>query len=282
MRINRRIHFVWTGIALLCAVRLAGCGGLETQSVWRSREIVIDGSPADWEGISPTYVEAPNIAIRAVNDDHYLYLLLSSPDRNLAAQMLTRGFTVWFDPKGREDEALGIHYPLGTDSPLMAREALGDRTEIRQTIINMFESAGEVMEVLRSDEDEPVVLPIAGQGIEVRPGYASRNFVYEMRVPLQRGEDQPYAIGSKPGRQISVGLETPEVDPEEIREAIGRDIPSDGEPMDGDGTGGMEGDRGRGMTPGPGIRGPHDLEGLDIWARLILATAAISDEKQRH
>jgi hypothetical protein len=236
----------------------------------------IDGSPTDWEGVFPTYVEAPNIAIRAANDDQYLYLLLSSPDRNLAAQMVTRGFTVWFDPEGREDEVLGIHYPLGTDSPLMAREALKDRTEVKQAIIDMFRSAGEVMEVLRPGEDEPVVVPIAGHGIEVRPGYASRNFVYEIRVPLYRSEDHPYALGSEPGHRIGVGLETPEVDLEEIREAMERDMPSDGEPMDGDGVGEREGERGRGMTPGPGIRGPHDLEGLDIWTGLTLATTADS------
>jgi hypothetical protein len=278
MDINRRIHIVWTGIALLCGVWVAGCGRLETQSVWRSREITIDGNPADWEGIFPTYVEAPNIAIRTVNDDKYLYLLLSSPDRNLAAQMLTRGFTVQFDPKGREGEVLGIRYPLGTDSPLMAGEALKDRTEVRQTIIDMFQSAGEVMEVLRSGQDEPVVMPISGQGIEVRPGYASRNFVYEIRVPLHQSEDQPYAIGTEPGRLIGLGFETPEVDLEEIREAMQGEMESEDDQMDGGGTGGTEGDRGRGMAPGPGIRGPRDLEGLSIWARLTLAAEGDSVE----
>jgi hypothetical protein len=272
---NRRSCCAWTGIALLCAVALAGCRGLETQSMWRDREITIDGSPAEWDGVFPTYVEAPNIAIRAVNDEDYLYLCVSSPDRNLAAQMLTRGFTVWFDPKGHEDKVLGIHYPLGTQGPLVAREAMGDRTEAKQTIIDTFQAAGEVLEVLRSGHDEPAVLPVSGHGIEVMPGYEARNFIYEIRAPLKHSKDNPYAIGSKPGGMIGLGFETPDVNLADIREARSRDMFGDDELMGGDDEQIREGDRGA-MSAPPGIQGPHDLEGLNIWARLTLAVAADS------
>jgi hypothetical protein len=267
---NWRLCPVLAGILLACALALAGCGNLKIESVWRDRDITIDGSPAEWDGLFPTYVEAPNIAIRAMNDDEYLYLCVSSPDRNLAAQMLTRGFTVWFDPKGHDNKVLGIHYPLGMHGPLVGRKDMRDREEVRRTIIDNFLAAGEVMEVLRSGEDEPVELPTSGNGIEIKPGYASRSFIYEIRVPLKPGTDSPYAIGSEPGRVIGLGFETAKVDFDDIREAMGRDVPPEDDWMGGDAEGIGEGSL-AGTGPPPGIRGPHDLEGLSIWARLALA-----------
>ena len=279
-----RSCFTRTGILVAFVLAGAGCGNLEIDSAWRDREITIDGSPSEWDGLFPTYVEAPNIAVRALNDDDYLYLCISSPDRNLAAQMLTRGFTVWFDPRGHDDKVLGIHYPLGMHGPLVATEDMRDRQEVRRTIIDNFQAAGDVMEVLRSGEDEPVVLPISGSGIEIMPGYESRNFVYEIRVPIISGTDRPYAIGSEPGRVIGLGFETAEVDFDEVRQAMGRELlPEDDETGTDDEDLGDRRHAGGGAPPG--IRGPHDLEGLGVWARLALAAVADSagrDESPEH
>ncbi|MFA5005572.1 MAG: hypothetical protein WC561_05580 [Candidatus Omnitrophota bacterium] len=44
-------------------------------------------------------------------------------------------------------------------------------------------------------------------GLEAKLGRENGYFVYELKVPLNRSEERPYAIGSKPGNPIGLGIE---------------------------------------------------------------------------
>jgi hypothetical protein len=72
----------------------------------------------------------------------------------------------------------------------------------------------------------------AAPGIAVKVGQVEGYLVYELKLPLARTSETPYAIEAKPGSLIGVGLETPKFERPERRGGFG---------------GGMGGRRGGGM-----------------------------------
>ena len=104
-------------------------------------------------------------------------------------------------------------------------------------------------------------------GIAVKVGEVRGYFVYELKVPLARTAEWPYAIEAKSGALIGFGLETPKME-----------RPS----REGGGTGGFGG-RGGGMGGrGGGMGGrrggdrnqPEQAKPLKSWATIQLAPVA--------
>jgi hypothetical protein len=78
----------------------SGCSSaLELSSVWRDREIRVDGSDAEWQGAT-AYIKGTNVSLGIRNDSEYLYTCVIAMDRQVKMQMMASGFTVWFDPAG--------------------------------------------------------------------------------------------------------------------------------------------------------------------------------------
>ncbi len=90
----------------------SGCNQPELKGGWADREIRIDGDLADWGG-EGSWFDNERVTVGACNDDHFLYLMLSSPDPTFLRHVVAQGLTVWIDPRGGKDKALGIRYPLG-------------------------------------------------------------------------------------------------------------------------------------------------------------------------
>ena len=101
------------GILALGLLVASGCGRPTFDSRWQDRSIDVDGQDADWQGAT-FYVEKANVVVGLLNDAHYLYLYLGSTERAIQSQLLFRGFTVWFDPKGGKEEYLGIRFRIIT------------------------------------------------------------------------------------------------------------------------------------------------------------------------
>lgn len=93
----------------------AGCGRLEMDSSWRTREITIDGRDGEWQG-APAYVAKEKATVSLLNDDEFLYLRLASADRATQAQVMRFGFTVWFDLSGGKQKTFGIHQMKDADA----------------------------------------------------------------------------------------------------------------------------------------------------------------------
>jgi hypothetical protein len=295
-------------VLLALVAGLAGCGGLTLMSVWRDRDVVIDGVPAEWHGAN-TWVENPNVAVAVMNDDDYLYLCFSTPLRAIAAEVIHRGLTVWFDPAGKSNRVFGIRCPVGFSVPSAGVGAPGGTPEPDRMRGAPRDSAGSgaafgemhAEELQHSVGTVEVIGPGKGDslrleasevsGIQVMIGYYSGRFVYELEVPLRQGPGRPYAIGYQSGGRISLGFETPAT----AREAFGSEMagrmprPGSGgsEPGgDGDdgwggepeGEGGGFGGAGQGGGPGgpPGGMergGPRGSEErLQVWGTVHLAT----------
>ncbi len=137
----------------------------------------------------------------------------------------------------------------------------------------MLQQATSEMEILGPGKDDRVRMPATGaQGIKAQLAHSSNeNLVYELRVPLKSGTDQPYAIGSDTGKAIGIGFEVAETDRGSMQRGAGGE---EGRPRGGRGGGGGGGGRrgrssgGEGASPESGS-GSHET--FNLWIHAALA-----------
>jgi hypothetical protein len=252
------------GLALV-ATLLVGCNELEIESAWRDREITIDGDATDWRGLT-TYVEEGNIAVGVANDEDDLFVCLHSPTREVAGQIVLRGLTVWFDPDGGSEKRFGVRCPMGTgELPEFGDERM-DRNSMREMIVEMVDEAARRIELLGPDNLVYGTFAAGDiQGLEVALGYTDGRVVYELRLPLERTDERPYALGVDWEKKVGVSFVTPEVDMEAIGDAMGESMGD--RPPGGGGRGG-------GGMPGGGM--PRGMRGgmpepVELKCKAVLA-----------
>jgi uncharacterized membrane protein YgcG len=198
-----------------------------------------------------------------LNDEDFLYFVLASGDPRTQVQVLALGFTLWFDPEGGKKKRLGINFPLGARE--MGAMPRGGRPD-PQELYELHESMDPELRILREEVDAGKVSPVALRGVEIALGRINGTLVYELKVPLRDLGQHDLAIGVEPGAVIGIGMETPEIDREKMREEMmGR--------MGGGRGGGMEGGGGRmgGGRTGAGGGRPQPPEPIRVWAKVRTA-----------
>jgi hypothetical protein len=255
---------------MIAALPVAGLSAGKRQrfeSHWRDRDVVIDGNHGDWAGALLQVDEKVPIAAAAVNDGQFLYVVLTTSDPARRAQILREGLVVWFDPGGGDSKHFGVKFPVGMRSEMGGRRSVRpDPAQSPDQVepTNRLELFGP-----KKDDARSFVADMA-PGIAVKVGNVEGSLVYELKVPIQKTAELPYAIEAKPGALIGFGLETPKREAESGEEGGRR--------------GGMGG-RGRGMGGGPGgmggmggmgdgrrgDRGPEPAKPLKVWATIQLA-----------
>jgi len=284
------------GIVLLTSV--VGVFAAKKPSItsqWRDRELAIDGDSGDWPGPLRPIEENRPLMVAAMNDGQNLYLVLSTSDSAERRQILRQGLIVWFDPSGGEKKHFGLKYPVGVPpeerstrggggggggyrrgpggggghppSDPGSRDPSGSSSPDQVEPTNRLEVYGP-----QKDDAHSFVTEMA-PGITVKTGQADGYLVYELKVPLAKTADSPYAIETKPGAQIGFGIETPKV---EHPSGEGRGGPGGGFGGFGGGMGGRGGGGGGGMGGhgGGGGRGEYEQpKPLKGWATIQLANA---------
>jgi len=273
-------------------------------SQWRDRDLAIDGDSGDWPGPLRPIEENHPLMAAAMNDGQYLYLVLSTSDSTERRQILRQGLVVWFDPSGGEKKHFGLKYPVGvppeerpsrggggggggyrrgpggggggrppSDPGSHDPSSSGSSDQLEPT--DRLEVYGP-----QKDDAHSFVTEMA-PGITVKTGQAEGYLVYELKVPLTKTADSPYAIEAKPGALIGFGIETPKM---EHPAAEGRGG------MGGGGFGGLGGGMGghggggggmggRGGGGGGGGRGQYEQpKPLKNWATIQLANSASSSK----
>jgi len=269
MKSKQSLRILFGCLMALSVTSFAGCNEPELSSAWKDREIAVDGKSGDWQH-AVAYIEKTNAAIGLLNDEHHLYVCLTTMDRITATQIAASGFTVWLDPEGGKKKTFGIRFPLGlqeSGEPMKIKESLRDPKKFRA----LFEDLGSEMEILGPGQDQRVrTLRWAIEGIEVSAGYSEGRFVYELKLPLARNAAQPYGIGTDPGKQIGLGFETPELNREAMMsQAKGQR----GGGLGGRGGGGRGGGRGGGKGGGKGGMRPGGAipEAFELWTKVALS-----------
>ncbi|MSR81471.1 MAG: hypothetical protein EXS58_00885 [Candidatus Latescibacteria bacterium] len=267
----------------------AGCGKLEMDSSWRTREITVDGGDTEWQGVL-TYVAKGNTIVSLLNDEEFLYLRLASADRVTQAQVMRLGFTVWFDVSGGKRRTFGIHFPNGTGGGGRLFAA-GEEDEEQEF--------GRAERMEREPKEPPPAIALGqmeiigpgkserhqmkdtdAQGIDLKVVQAESRLVYELKIPLVRDEAHPYGIGAQPGQPFSVAFETSLPDRGAMRNRRGDGGRMPGGPGGGMGPEGLgrgDGGMGGGMMPSGGRRRPSSgaqPQPLQLWVTVRLATGA--------
>lgn len=175
----------------------------ELSATWRSADVAIDGSMADWPRLERVETGP---AVAAGNDGTALYLAIVSNDITVREQLAT-GLIVWLDPAARRRQTFGVRLeglaprPLAGATPTSAANGLSsDRV---QTTLEEFDLLGPARLQRRLIDDTAAV------GIALASGVEDGTVVYALKVPLATSAATPHAVGVGPGATISIGLETP-------------------------------------------------------------------------
>jgi hypothetical protein len=234
-------------------------------SAWKARDVKIDGRIEDWPQLT-ALDKGP--AVGAVNDEDALYLVVAATDPAMR-RTLERGLVVWFDPARTRKPDAGIQLP-GLARPRGAdpgTDAIANAAE---------ETSGsiEALDVLGPGAQRHLVPLTAPLGVSAASSVDQGAMVFELRLPLVRTDEHPYAVGAAAGTSLLLGLSTPETP----RTGSGGGPRGRGQGGGGMG-GGYGGGRGRGAgrsgggPGGPGGRGFVDeaVKPLKIWVTLQLA-----------
>ncbi len=76
--------------------------------------IVLDGDPADWEGVPMNYLKDSLHVSAIAHDDDNLYVMYRFADDGLARRLLMRGVTLWINGDGKtknKKEEFAVRYP---------------------------------------------------------------------------------------------------------------------------------------------------------------------------
>jgi len=184
-------------VVVCCSLWTAGCRRVERICPWRDREIVIDGENSEWKHGLVHFDDRAHAAIAMYNDDRFLYLCLSTKDRITRMQTALRGITLWFDPEGGTQQAIGLRYPPGSetdgDDDAVARILAGreprsaeDSTSVNDSFLN--EASLENMEISGPGEENRRTVPIDEArklGIEICMKENGAVMIYELKLPLE-------------------------------------------------------------------------------------------------
>lgn len=204
---NRRFWLL--SILSLMLVLLVSCRNSAFESWWAEQAISIDGEDTDWDAVPVHRLESWNASVRACNDSGYFYMLLSFEDPVLAMEAGKGGIVLHFARQGGEETIFKLQY-AGADT-------LGSALEPRDSFWDCLSSSQKMRflkrEVLRKNmiavttAGNSIRIPSNGtQGISVARAYRQGLCGYEWKIPIQKGEQKPYALGVDLGQSIEIEI----------------------------------------------------------------------------
>jgi uncharacterized membrane protein YgcG len=239
------------------------------ESQRRDNAITVDGKFDDWYGHLQPFGADP-VAVQFLNDGESLYIRLTASDAATRMQIRRLGMTVWFDPSGGTKKKFGIKYPVveggagnGEGRGGHGHGSGGGSAKSGEASPDEAPDPGDRVDIIGPGKDDARSLTrdhLTGVGVAIRTEEGTLH--YELKVPLARTADHPYAIDTAPGGTIGVGLETGKMP--QRSSGAGR-----GGGFGGGGSGGMGGG-GRGHGGG-GQRDFQPPKPLKAWGIVAIA-----------
>ena len=269
--------FKYVSIYILTVLIMgSGCKTTTFSSNWKENDISIDGDHTDWQ-IAMEYFKEKNVTIGFQNDEKFVYICLMLHDNLMQRQVIQQGFTVWLDVKGGKNKNFGIRYPIGMSGrefslqrPGFGQEQMIGDMNGEQYRKDIMQSLSE-LEILGPGESDVSRFGVDElSGLEVEVGNKTGVFVYELKVPLVKDEEYPFAIGLKGESSIGIGFETNDSDRNKMVGRMGRGTNRGGSVVHGGGRTGMRGGNMRRMGGGGGMR-RIIMEPLKMWIKILMA-----------
>ncbi len=261
-----------------------GCAQRTIKSLWRDRDMAIDGDQTDWQD-DLTTPKLQNFSLGVMNDESHLFITLGIHDQSLARKFLMLGFTIWVDPQGSKEKIYGIKY----QSRAPGRDRNNSRTAGRPRG-NSPGSRGQ----LRNLSDPPQWVDIVGPDnmvidrISVDESYRLQvataispdgYFVYELRILLTEIMNiSTTHRDALDAATLGIGIETQQLDRAALAPQQSGGRSQGGRPSGGRGGGrrGQSGGGSGGRRSGAG-GGSQMLEKFEYWSKFELAKATSID-----
>ena len=222
----------------------------EVPATWRSVDITVDGSADDWNGKLVPMPDVP-LSIGVRNDDSFLYVCIKTTDENAKKQILAVGLSIYLDAAAGEGHGFGVRYPVGRLGGGRADVPDSEDPKTKRDLESVV--AGADIEILGSTEADLGFLRVAeANPIEAALGEPDGALVIELKIPLIFSVETPHAVDTKPGKVISLGIDTA---PPKVKMSKRADDPGLGGPAGPGGFGGggyQTGSVGRAMGGGHG------------------------------
>ncbi|HCV41868.1 MAG TPA: hypothetical protein DGH68_00165 [Bacteroidetes bacterium] len=251
-----------------------GCGSTtEMSSSWGNTQVTVDGNANEW-GSGLTNLKDTKVFLGVRNDQDFVYLCLTSADRQFRRQVIGTGLTLWFESE--DGQRVGDLYPIGMAGQGRQPSFNPDETPGSDERERIAQQALQDLEILGPGKDDKNLFSIVqSPGISVKVGGSQESGAYELKVPLRKSTEHPYAVEAAAGSTLKISIATGKFDP-------GSRPGGTGEGRHGDGGGGRPhggGMSGGGMHEGGGGNGgetPHGArpEPLDVSVKGRLAGSA--------
>ena len=236
-----------------------GCvAPIELTSTPSSGTITIDGNNTDW-GNTLVYLEKEQVSVGVHDDGQMLSGCLITTDRFVQMQILSGGFSVWFDPHGGSEKRFGIRFPVRQSGPLPMMRGNESLTDVASLMAPRLQEA-EILGSKEEDTQRFSVLQIPG--VKVKIGVSGEALVYEFQVPIMPVANGPINLHEARGGILGMGFEAQGHDSDRLEGPSSRGPGSTG--------------RGRrGMPSGPAaIGGGQRQELVDFWTLVHLTKVA--------
>ena len=244
---------------------------------------VIDGKATEWTD-SLQYDASSHLQYQVLNDARTVYVRLKAADMPTQAKLAYLGMVVWLDSTGRNQQQLGVKFPLPIDLSTIKAPAerpagamgptAAERQEDHLNRLRSIIASANQMELLNyRGSKEPVLTDSEAKiGVKSAIGLDARNnLIYELAVPLRLLYRRVPALAT--GQVATVGVwvagQKPKPTPGQSQSDMSVVGPQGGMGGYGGGMGGYGGMRG---GYGGGMRGYRG--GGDTFQTFTLKTSA--------
>jgi hypothetical protein len=224
MDLNKRCCGCWVLFLLISLSLLNGCGGADVASRWLDKDIIIDAMDNEWQGCTQYSDKGTKIGV--YNDESYVYLCFTTTDTHLQTELTRQGFIVWFNQKGSKKKELGVRYPVAVKTAPGGPPAVqgnpdvgappGGEAQIAPPVgqggadANVNQVSVKELKILTSEKDEGKTLtPDEAAGLDISVSIANDKngrLIYELKMPLKRTGQTPYAAVPSPENTMGIGL----------------------------------------------------------------------------
>jgi hypothetical protein len=234
---------VW--LLVLAPLGAAGCNDFNLASVWRDREVKVDGFDHEWGSVPG--LQAEGVTVKAMNDESTLYLLLSA-DSGWAKRQLLGAFhqdlLIWFAPEGSPKATRGLKASL-VPSPFW-----GFPQSLREEKPYLAAASQQLSFLKPGAADYPRPLAEESREAAFAVGDELGQVVWELAVALRSGDPAVFSLDAQPGQRLLFGLQATPI-----------------HALDGQGAPAFHAGRRR-QAADQGLGGPQAVE---IWGSLALA-----------
>jgi hypothetical protein len=98
---------------VLAVIAFAACSPkLAPEGHYQDAPVTADGIPSEWKIPLRFTNSAYTMQYNVTNDDQNIYVAVSSFDDITQLRILRSGMTIYFDPKGKKNKDISLHFPI--------------------------------------------------------------------------------------------------------------------------------------------------------------------------